>query len=455
VRLEKLALVGPRRAPRLDRLVRALDGSRHRGSRELDSGHTRGGEQRLLLGTAAGQLEFDQRPEMRRDDRGDAVPPGPYCPVVGCLGHHLLPDEFVDQGDQEQRIPPGALMQHPDQLGHPPGVPEPLGEVGGHGGFGESPQRQLHTLAVLPKLGEDRSQWRVLDHGLHGAIGAEQQEAGGIGTPRHRGEPGQRGAITPVQVFHHEHQGGLGLCGHGAQPPPLLPRAHAHSLAQSVAQQIGGIFHAPSAPQGAAIERRPPWAGPKAPAARGDLPRPFQQATVQLLRDQALPKNDQRALAAGWRLAIQTVQDQLPAASHRGGFDHCVIRGLSLGLEERRQGQWGRGHRGMALGLVFIERQQLLLKGLGKQLVAVLPQEHQELGPADACDDGLFSRRRLDGWMPQGWTHGKPSLWHSKEDERLPCYHLMEKYSTDVLGDPAPCSRGIFFTRCRRAMART
>jgi hypothetical protein len=153
-----------------------------------------------------------------------------------------------------------------------------------------------------------------------------------------------------------------------------------------------------------------------------------------LLRDQALPKNDQRALAAGWRLAIQTVQDQLPAASHRGGFDHCVIRDLSLGLEERRQGQWGRGHRGMALGLVFIERQQLLLKGLGKQLVAVLPQEHQELGPADACDDGLFSRRRLDGWMPQGWTHGKPSLWHSKEDERLPCYHLMEKYSTDVLG---------------------
>ena len=63
---------------------------------------------------------------------------------------------------------------------------------------------------MLPELGEDRPQWMALDHGLHGAIGPENHEAGGIGTPRHIGEPGQRGAITPVQIFHHEHQWVLG-----------------------------------------------------------------------------------------------------------------------------------------------------------------------------------------------------------------------------------------------------
>jgi hypothetical protein len=54
----------------------------------------------------------------------------------------------------------------------------------------------------------------------------------------------------------------------------------------------------------------------------------------------------------------------------------------------------------MALGLVFIERHQLLLKGIGKQLVAVLPQEHKKLGTADTFDDGVFGRRQYDGWMP-------------------------------------------------------
>ena len=101
-------------------------------------------------------------------------------------------------------------MQHPGQLWRQPGAPEALGEVGGHGGFGERVQCQLHTLAVLPELSEDRPQRMALVSGLHGAIGAENQQVGGIGTPRHRGEPGQRGAITPVQIFHHEYQGARG-----------------------------------------------------------------------------------------------------------------------------------------------------------------------------------------------------------------------------------------------------
>jgi hypothetical protein len=69
----------------------------------------------------------------------------------------------------------------------------------------------------------------------------------------------------------------------------------------------------------------------------------------------------------------------------------------------------------MALGLVFIEPQQFLLKGIGKQGMAVLPQEYKQLGPMDALDDGVFCRRQLDRGMPQGWTPGKPSFWLGKK----------------------------------------
>jgi hypothetical protein len=40
---------------------------------------------------------------------------------------------------------------------------------------------------------------------------------------------------------------------------------------------------------------------------------------------------------------------------------------------QHRQGQLGRGHRGLALWMVFIEHNHLFLKGIGKQFVAMLP----------------------------------------------------------------------------------
>ena len=52
-----------------------------------------------------------------------------------------------------------------------------------------------------------------LDNGVDGAIGPEKQQAGGIGTPGTIGEPFQRGAITPVQIFQHQHQRALGRQG--------------------------------------------------------------------------------------------------------------------------------------------------------------------------------------------------------------------------------------------------
>ena len=208
--LEKLSLVGQRRAPRLHLLLSALQSRRHRRGRKLDPGHARGFEQLLVLRTELRQLVLDQRPEMRRDDRGEGVHPGTHAPPVWSLRHHLLADQFVGQGDQEQGITTGTLMQHAAQRCREPRAPEALGEVGSDFHFGEILQCQLRTLAVLPEFGEDRPQWMGMDNGLHRAIGAEKQQAGRIGTPRYIGEPGQRGTITPVQIFHHEHQRVLG-----------------------------------------------------------------------------------------------------------------------------------------------------------------------------------------------------------------------------------------------------
>jgi hypothetical protein len=111
-------------------------------------------------------------------------------------------------------------------------------------------------------------------------------------------------------------------------------------------------------------------------------------------------KADQGAFAEGRRVAVETIEDQLPTPIHGGGFNHLVIRHARVGLQECRQSQLRGWHGRMALRLVFIERRQFLLKRVTKQSVAVLPQQYKQLGPTDAADDGLFSRREVDGWMP-------------------------------------------------------
>jgi len=199
------------------------------------------------------------------------------------------------------------------------------------------------------------------------------------------------------------------------QPPPLLTRHHAQSLAQGVAQHMLGIFHPASAPPWAPVQRRPPLAGAKGTAGGRALDRPFQHTAVELPGDHPLTTGDQGACAEGRRVAVQTVQAPLPAAIHRGGLEHCVVRDLGVGLEQSGQRQLGGGPWGLALRVVLIERQQCLLKGIGKERRAVLPQEDKQLGPTDALDDGVFRRRQFDWGMPQRWTPGKPSCWNRKQ----------------------------------------
>ena len=135
-----------------------------------------------------------------------------------------------------------------------------------------------------------------------------------------------------------------------AQPPPLLTRHHAQSLAQGMTQQIRGIFHPSSAPQRATVQRRPQLAGAKGTTGGGDLHRPFQQTAVELPGDQPLTKGNEGAFPEGRGIAVQTVQHQLPPAIHGGGFDHFVIGDLRVGLEQGRQRQLGGGTGGGPCG---------------------------------------------------------------------------------------------------------
>jgi hypothetical protein len=84
---------------------------------------------------------------------------------------------------------------------------------------------------VLPELGEDSPQRMGMHNGLHGSIGSENQQPGGVGTTSNISEPFERGTVTPVEIFQHEHQWSLsreGVQGFGqlARHPRLGSGAH-------------------------------------------------------------------------------------------------------------------------------------------------------------------------------------------------------------------------------------
>ena len=186
-------------------------------------------------------------------------------------------------------------------------------------------------------------------------------------------------------------QGGPRLPGHCGQGPPLLTRDHAHRLPQSVAQQIIGVFHPPGAPRRTAVEGRPQLPRPKAATGGGEeIQRAFHETAVHLLSKQALAKRHPECLPEGRRVAIQTIKHHLPAPIHRGGFNDFVIRHPAIGWQERRECQLGRRDWRMALGAILIEGAQFVLKGVGKEGMAMMPQEDKQFGTADTLDDGVF-----------------------------------------------------------------
>jgi len=91
----------------------------------------------------------------------------------------------------------------------------------------------------------------------------------------------------------------------------------------------------------------------------------------------------------------------------------------------------------MAERAVLVRGGRLCLEGIIEEFVPMLPQEDEELGPLDEPQDGLFDRRRIDGWLPQGRTHDRIAFLQrggpSAEQIALPSSTSLVDYLAGVL----------------------
>jgi hypothetical protein len=117
--------------------------------------------------------------------------------------------------------------------------------------------------------------------------------------------------------------------------------------------------------------------------------RAIQQGLVQVVGDQPHAQVKQGALTEGRVLGAETVQHQLPALVHHGQLDRVPITDVTIGLQQRREGQQPRVHRLLAARLRAIALGQYVLKVCIKALVAVLAQKHKKL-PRLTCTCGYF-----------------------------------------------------------------
>jgi len=105
--------------------------------------------------------------------------------------------------------------------------------------------------------------------------------------------------------------------------------------------------------------------------------------------DEAPPEVNQGALTEGRRLGTETVQDHLPALVHHGQRDGVPVADVTVGLQERGEGQQPCVHRLVASRLRAIAVGEGGLKICGEQLMAVFAQKHKKL-PRLAGTCGYF-----------------------------------------------------------------
>jgi hypothetical protein len=96
----------------------------------------------------------------------------------------------------------------------------------------------------------------------------------------------------------------------------------------------------------------------------------------------------------------------LPAAIHGGGLNDLVVRDTSVGLKDQSQGELSGRDGRLALGSIFVEGSQLVLEGVREEGMTMVAQKDKELGASDPFEDREFSGHRLNGRVPEGWTHG-------------------------------------------------
>ena len=93
--------------------------------------------------------------------------------------------------------------------------------------------------------------------------------------------------------------------------------------------------------------------------------------------DQPHPEVAQGALTEGRVLGAETVQHQLPALVHHGQCDRVPIADVTIGLQQRREGQQPRIHRLLAARLRAMALGQYVLKVCVEERMAVLAQKHK------------------------------------------------------------------------------
>ena len=83
-----------------------------------------------------------------------------------------------------------------------------------------------------------------------------------------------------------------------------------YPIVQAAALSAGYRY---TAPQRATVECGPQLADTKAPAGGSHVQGALQETPIHLLRQQAVAKTDQGAFAEGRRVAVETIEHQLPA----------------------------------------------------------------------------------------------------------------------------------------------
>src|SRR5205814_2648714 len=148
-------------------------------------------------------------------------------------------------------------------------------------------------------------------------------------------------------------------------------------------------------------------------------------------------------LTEGRLLGAEAVQHQLPALVHYGQLDRVPIADVTIGLQQRSQGQQPRVHRLLASRLRAIALGQYVLKVCVQELMAVLAQKHKKLPRlACACNYFLLFRGQRDGRVPHngllkvaGSRCSPPLIRAQTARSCRPLYGPRPKHLISVLAD--------------------
>ena len=178
-------------------------------------------------------------------------------------------------------------------------------------------------------------------------------------------------------------------------------RRKANGLAQGMAEQVPGVRHPAGAKQRGGVQDRAQLPRTKASGCLRQSDGAIQQGLVQVVGHPPHPEVVQGALTEGRGLGPEAVQDHLPAFVHHRQLDGIPVANMTIGLQQRREGQQPCVHWRLPSRLRAIALGQCLLQVGVEKLMAVLAQKHEKLPRlAGACGYCLLLRGQGNGRVP-------------------------------------------------------